>query len=115
MTTPVLAAITVDCRHAERLASFWAAALDRTVADGASAEFASLEGDPAWCFAQVPEAKQGKNRLHVDLRVDDVEAEAERLVGLGAGRLGAFTEGGYRWVTLADPEGNEFDVVADAA
>lgn len=65
-------------------------------------------------FQTVPEPKQGKNRLHLDLHVgaDRVDAEAERLCGLGATRLGeGHEEGGSRWIVLADPEGNEFDVV----
>ena len=42
-----------------------------------------------------------------------LETEVERLLALGAHRLGGFVEGGARWVTLADPEGNEFDVLAE--
>jgi predicted enzyme related to lactoylglutathione lyase len=53
-----------------------------------------------------------KNRMHLDLWVDDVEAEAARLTVLGAKRLRyqPFAEHGLRWIQLADPEGNEFCV-----
>jgi hypothetical protein len=47
-----------------------------------------------------------KNRVHLDLRAADVEAEADRLVGLGARVLGKVED----WVVLADPEGGEFCV-----
>jgi predicted enzyme related to lactoylglutathione lyase len=58
----------------------------------------------------VPERKQGKNRMHLDLWVSDIEAEAQRLVGLGARRQSAqpLEELGSRWIVMADPEGNEF-------
>ena len=112
---PTVASITFDCEDAHGLAVFWGAVLGRTVDDGASKAFASLsstrQGEPMWSFMAVPEAKVAKNRLHVDLEVDDLSAEEQRITGLGASRLGEHTEGGYRWVTLADPEGNEFDIV----
>jgi hypothetical protein len=44
-----------------------------------------------------------------------LETEVDRLLALGARRLGDFDEGGARWVTLTDPEGNEFDVLAEQA
>ena len=59
---------------------------------------------------QVPEPRVAKNRMHLDLHVDDAEAEAARLVGLGASRLGDGALGDFRWITMADPEGNEFCV-----
>jgi hypothetical protein len=63
-------------------------------------------------FQTVPEAKVGKNRLHLDLNVgaDRRDAEVERLLGLGASLVGRYDEPEGRWVTLTDPEGNEFCV-----
>ena len=60
---------------------------------------------------KVPEAKTAKNRFHPDLVTPYLEAEVKRLVGLGAAQQQEIEEGGYHWITLADPEGNEFDVV----
>jgi hypothetical protein len=61
-------------------------------------------------FQWVPEAKTVKNRLHLDVRVgaDKVEPELERLTGLGATFLHRGRQGPHTWVTVADPEGNEF-------
>lgn len=61
-------------------------------------------------FQLVPEAKTVKNRLHLDVRVgaDKVEPELERLTGLGARFLHRGRVGPHVWVTVADPEGNEF-------
>jgi hypothetical protein len=60
----------------------------------------------------VPEEKAVKNRVHLDLHIGDErrEAEVERLIGLGASRLWDGQQGPNRWVTMADPEGNEFCV-----
>jgi Glyoxalase-like domain len=121
----VLADIVVDCEHPASLARWWAAALDGyRVAPYDDAELARLraqgvtdpEDDPnvlvepatgtgprLW-FQRVPERKDGKNRLHLDLRAGDLESEIERFAGMGAVEL-------YRvgtTVTMTDPEGNEF-------
>jgi glyoxalase superfamily protein len=111
MTTPAIASITFDCRNAGSLARFWADLLRRSVAPGASDAYAALEGGPPLTFIAVPEDKRAKNRMHLDVAVTDLESEERRAVELGASRGGAFDEGGYRWITLTDPEGNEFDLV----
>ena len=86
--------------------------LEAPVDDGASADYAVLKGEPGWMFLRVPESKTVKNRVHPDLTTDDLPAEVERLIALGATRQADHDEDGTRWVTLTDPEGNEFDVVA---
>jgi hypothetical protein len=69
---------------------------------------------PRLLFQQVPEPKVVKDRIHLDLHHlagDDArEAEVARLIGLGATRLWDGSQGPNRWVTMADPEGNEFCV-----
>ena len=69
-------------------------------------------GRPRVLFQAVPEAKTVKNRVRLDVRVgaERREAEAARLIGLGATELWRAAQGPYEWVTLADPEGNEFCV-----
>ena len=62
---------------------------------------------PRFFFQRVDEGKVAKNRLHLDLSADDPEVELSRLVGLGA-RVLADRRSSDHWVTLADPEGNEF-------
>ncbi|MDJ0383128.1 VOC family protein [Streptomyces sp. G-G2] len=63
-------------------------------------------------FNAVPEAKQGKNRLHIDLHFgpERRDAEAERLTSLGGEVLRVVEELGSTHVVMADPEGNEFCV-----
>ncbi|HEY1641260.1 MAG TPA: VOC family protein [Streptosporangiaceae bacterium] len=61
----------------------------------------------------VPDVKLQKNRLHLDLRTDDLEAEVSRVTAAGARRLTRepVTEEGWRWHVLADPDGNEFCIL----
>jgi hypothetical protein len=69
-------------------------------------------GRPRVLFQEVPESKAVKNRVHLDVRVgpEQQEAEVERLLGMGATELWRGAQGPSRWVTMADPEGNEFCV-----
>jgi Glyoxalase-like domain len=68
-------------------------------------------GRPRVLFQLVPEGKTGKNRLHLDLRTgDERDAVVARLLERGATKLHDGAQGPFRWVTLADPEGNEFCV-----
>ena len=76
-----------------------------------------MSGDRAerLLFIRVPDDKVVKNRLHLDLRpVEGTrEDEVDRLVALGATQLGDFRRpDGTGWITLADPEGNEFCVLS---
>ena len=69
-------------------------------------------GRPRLLFQAVPEKKSVKDRIHLDVHVgpERREAEVARLVELGATELWREAQGSYEWVTLADPEGNEFCV-----
>ena len=108
--------IVIDCSNPLRLAPFWAEALgyeiDELEEDVASIEHPTDEG-PAICFQRVPESKQGKNRVHFDLNVDDDELDGavERLISLGARQVDVGQGVDRSWVVLADPEGNEFCIV----
>ena len=68
---------------------------------------------PTLTFAHVPEGKTVKNRLHLDVNPTDREQDEEvrRLLDLGA-RYADVGQGDESWVVLADPEGNEFCVLA---
>jgi predicted enzyme related to lactoylglutathione lyase len=113
MTTSILG-VSFDTNDAVAIATFWASALGRTVNEGASETFAAVavgEGSPVLMFHKVPEPKTVKNRLHFDLKTSDFAAESERLLGLGATQLTALADNGGNWVTFADPDGNEFDLI----
>jgi hypothetical protein len=72
----------------------------------------SRDDTPRVLFQQVPENKTTKNRVHLDIRVgdEDVETIVRRLREAGATHLHDGQQGPHTWVTLADPEGNEFCV-----
>jgi hypothetical protein len=105
--------VTFDCDDPARISAFWAAALgyQREVIDGSIAIVTAPDGTPPkLLFIKVPEPRTVKNRVHVDLRSDDREAEIERLIGLGATRGATHAEYGVTWTVLQDPEGNELCV-----
>ena len=76
-----------------------------------------LPGAPRVLFQLVPEAKSVKNRVHLDVRIgaDDVDSAVAGLVARGATALHRGQQGPHTWVTLADPEGNEFCVSQSAS
>ena len=111
--------LCIDTTDPAQLADFWQAALGwrRTYeADGEVVLEPPAGGRedgvvPDLLFLKVPEAKSGKNRLHLDLRPLDQAAEVARLEGLGARRVDVGQGSEVSWVVLADPDGNEFCVL----
>jgi len=126
--------VTFDCAEAAALATFWAAVLGYPPPDIEGThevlralghaedglgnwyriEDASGAG-PRLAFQRVPEAKVVKNRVHLDVWSHErgpqaLDAEVERLVGLGATRVQSVTDEAGTFVILLDPEGNEFCV-----
>jgi catechol 2,3-dioxygenase-like lactoylglutathione lyase family enzyme len=118
--------LAIDCADPDGLARFWCSVLGYEVQDAADGivtigsplvpEGENRPGPvpPTLTFARVPEGKIVKNRLHLDVSPTDREQDEEvrRLLDLGA-RHAAVGQGDERWVVLADPEGNEFCVLAD--
>ena len=105
--------IVIDCADPQTLAVFWADALGYRSAGSRGPYALLLPADRAYppvILQQVPEPKQGKARLHFDLRVDDVEAEVRRLEALGARRIDVGQSDDVAWVPMADPEGDELCV-----
>jgi predicted enzyme related to lactoylglutathione lyase len=105
--------LTVDAQDPARLAHWWAEALGYQVVAEKPDEVEirqSADRLPGIVFVPVSAAKETKNRLHIDLRPDDQEAEVERLVDMGARHVDV-GQGGVGWTVLADPEGNEFCVL----
>ncbi|GAA3092824.1 VOC family protein [Pseudonocardia yunnanensis] len=117
--------LAIDCADPHGLARFWCSVLDYEVQDeddetvtiGSSTvpEGRNHPGPvpPTLTFARVPEGKTVKNRLHIDVNPTDREQDDEvrRLLDLGA-RHTDVGQGDESWVVLADPEGNEFCVLA---
>jgi hypothetical protein len=107
----------IDARDPSALGSWWCEALSWVVVNDAPDEFEIRPAPdrlPGLLFVQVPEPKTIKNRLHLDFRPDDQDAEVDRLLALGATRADV-GQGDVTWVVLADPEGNEFCVLRSSA
>jgi len=118
---------TVDCADAYGLSGWWKGVLDYVdVVDDPNEPgdpecmIVSRDGTHRLLFVEVPESKAVKNRLHLDLEpvAGSRDDEVARLVGHGAVQV-ADRRGIYGprtgWVVLADPEGNEFCVLRNAA
>jgi hypothetical protein len=106
--------VVVDALDPVRLGYWWAEVLGYQVLYEESSEVVVGRDDksyPALCFVAVPDPKDGKNRLHLDLNPDDQDAEVERLIDMGARHVDVGQSGSATWVVLADPEGNEFCVL----
>jgi predicted enzyme related to lactoylglutathione lyase len=105
--------LTLDCSDVERQAAFWCAAVgyERSGGGGPYTALDHPDGSvPRLLLQLVPEAKSAKNRLHIDLHVDDIAGEADRLAALGATHVEHVHESGTEWFVMTDPEGNEFCV-----
>jgi hypothetical protein len=106
--------VTVDCdTRPGPIAQWWAAALAAEL-DGdwgtAARVRLAVDGAPRLLFVQVPEPKQGKNRVHLDLLADDRDAEVAHLQDLGAVVVARQDESDESWTVMRDPYGNEFCV-----
>ena len=110
-----IATITIDCAGPQALARWWANALRWSITYDSPDEVVieAPEGETAspLLFIKVPDDKVVKNRLHIDLRPDDRDAEVARLEGLGARRVDIGQGPDVPWVVMADPENNEFCVL----
>jgi predicted enzyme related to lactoylglutathione lyase len=105
----------LDCSDPDRLAGFWSAALgyERGPLHDPYVGLRDPAGRlPAMLLQRVPEPKNGKNRMHLDLRVPELGPPMERLTALGARCLrGPFDDRGWLTAVMADPEGNEFCLI----
>jgi hypothetical protein len=114
----VVREVIVDCQRPDVVAAFWGAVLEWGLHEQQGMYWMSESGDPAdpglvLAFVPVSEPKTSKNRVHLDVcpRGCDQAQEVDRLVSLGA-RPVDVGQGDAAWVVLADPEGNEFCVLA---
>ena len=121
--TSFISHTTVDCANAYELSEWWKQLLgyvdlpdDPNEPEHEECMIQRPDGTHQLLFIEVPDLKQGKNRLHFDLRPSDRtrDEEVDRALGLGAtqvddlrGKYGP----GSGWVVLADPEGNEFCIL----
>ncbi len=109
--------LAIDTVDPKSLAPFWCGLLgvqvDTVLGEGEFLLLSPTEEGLIVGFQRVPEAKAGKNRVHLDLVVDDLDAATAEVEQLGGRWLepGQTRElEGFQWRCMADPEGNEFDL-----
>jgi predicted enzyme related to lactoylglutathione lyase len=110
-----LDAITIDCADPVELARFWGAVfgteIDSTLGEGPHyIDLKRVPGVPVLRFQSVTDRKTTKNRLHLDLLVEELDEACARIEALGGRRAPGkpVTEYGWSWVVMQDPEDNEF-------
>ena len=106
--------VCVDAHDIHALAAWWSSVLGwptEPTEDGDVVLRAPAGAGPDWLFLAVPDGKTVKNRIHFDFTPDDQQAEVDRVVALGALPVD-ICQGEQSWVVLADPEGNEFCILA---
>ena len=108
--------VTFDCSDPARVGLFWSQALGyETVQRGD--DYFWIESATGWAtpllFIKVPEGKQRKNRVHLDIETNDRAAEVDRLIELGASIVDIGAPHDASWTVMADPEGNEFCVASE--
>ncbi len=106
--------IVVDADDPVTLGAWWAESLGWTIVDNTDAECEirpAPDRFPGMLFVPVRDSKREKNRLHLDFRPEDQQAEVARLLALGARHVDV-GQGEQSWMVLTDPEGNEFCVLS---
>ena len=109
--------IVIDTDDLDAALQFWAAALDATeepVDEQSRHVYRQLrlaDSDVRVLLQHTTDAKTSKERVHIDLETDDVEAEVQRLEALGAKKWDHQQERGYNFWVLRDPWGNEFCIL----
>jgi len=102
--------VCIDCDDPETLAAWWQALIGGEIRVDDDGDV-HLDGGPVpLLFLRVADQRQVKNRLHLDLRVEDYEAASAKALSLGASPADDIFVG-ERWRVFRDPEGNEFCVI----
>jgi predicted enzyme related to lactoylglutathione lyase len=109
---PTVASVVINVVDYEREKAFWTGLLGVDVAREFPGAFVWLrpqhEGGISVALQKVDEPKEGRNRVHLDTGVDDLDAAAARVEELGGGFVEDHEIMGFAWKVMADPEGNEF-------
>ncbi|MEX1264342.1 MAG: VOC family protein [Actinomycetota bacterium] len=112
--------LVIDCADPIALAQFWSAmfATEIDSIEDDPPRYVDLQrrsGVPVLRFQRVPEAKIGKNRLHLDVEVDSLDGAVDRVQTLGGRPVQERgTDFGWHYQVMADPEGNEFCLIEQA-
>ncbi len=106
-------AVVIDVNDMKRAEAFWSAVIGEGFGPSVQAEYrrATLASGLNVVLQHVPETKAGKNRVHVDIEVDDLQEGLSSVQALGGSFVGEVDNGQGGFVVCADPDGNEFCLV----
>jgi len=109
-----LSMVTIDTTDADALAEWWAQQIGGEIVERNDGWYVMVAGGALpvrLAFQRVEDPTPGKNRVHLELVAGEhLEAEVDRLVAAGATLVARRGDESFRWVTLADPDGNVFCV-----
>ena len=103
-----LSGIVIDVQDLDKAECFWTVILGGSVMFKDS-QYVAFDSSPRVALQKVAEVKTSKNRMHLDIRVLNIEVAAEQVVSAGGSRLRNFDAEGF--LVMADPDGNEFCLV----
>jgi predicted enzyme related to lactoylglutathione lyase len=119
MATATVGAVVINVVDIEREQAFWSELLGVGVARAFPGFFVWLEpqhpGGVSVALQKVEAPKSGRNRVHLDTGVDDLDAAQARIEELGGSLVETHDMVGFQWRVMADPEGNEFCIAAGNA
>ena len=106
-------AVVIDVNDMKRAEAFWSAEIGEGFGPSVQAEYrrATLASGLNVVLQHVPETKAGKNRVHVDIEVADLQAALKQVQALGGSLVRLVDDGPDDLLICADPDGNEFCLV----
>lgn len=105
--------VTIDSADPRPLARWWAERLGAAIVQENDGYFFILDSTPALAIQYVDDPTPGKNRVHLDFTVHDLDAAARELTDAGATYVEKRGDESFWWITMADPQGNVFDIAAE--
>jgi len=116
VATCTVGSVVINVVDIDRAVAFWSALLGVGPARSIPGVFVWLEpqhpGGVSVALQKVPDAKSGRNRLHLDTGVADLDGSQARIEELGGSLVETHDMGGFTWRVMADPEGNEFCIAS---
>ena len=109
---PRVGSVVINAHDHDLLVEFWSNLLDVEAVSSFPPFWTTLaaqrEGGVTIPIQKVPDPTEGRNRLHMDMAVDDIDAVVARVEELGGSFLEDHSVNDFAWKVMADPEGNEF-------
>ena len=102
-----IAMVTIDSSDPRPLATWWSERLGAPIVEENEGWFIMIGSTPTLAIQHVDDPTSGKNRIHLDLVTEDLDATRDELLAAGATLVAERGDESFRWVTLADPQGNQ--------